>query len=260
MSSTLQTFAPQSVDRIFAILDALSASTSGIRLSEIARMVDAPKSSIVSLLGGMANTGHVQRGDDGLYRLGPRMYSLAMRVVGSLDLAALARPMLEWLEQQTGETALLGALAPAGDVAIYIDKVESHSPLRYTVSLGQQRDLHSTAIGKLLLAYMPAARLEAYVKNAKLTAFTPATLTTPSSLRKELSAVRARGFASTAGDQVVGASAFAAPVFGFQGEFMAGMVIAGPSERMLANQIHHTSCLLDAARRLCELMANGPQP
>jgi DNA-binding IclR family transcriptional regulator len=58
------------------------------------------------------------------------MFSLTMRAVGRLDLASLAHPQLEQLVADTGETALLGALAPSGDVAMYIDKEESHSSVR----------------------------------------------------------------------------------------------------------------------------------
>lgn len=247
--------APQSVERIFSVLDAVVASPGGVRLADLARVTGAPKTSLVGLLAGMVDGGQLRRDAEGRYFLGPRIFSLAMRVVGSLDLAALARPVLEWLSDETGETVLLGALAPSGDVAIYIDKVESRSSLRYTVSLGEQRELYCTAIGKMMLAHMPAAKQNAYLESVDLQAFTRRTLTDLGSLRKELGAIRAGGLAHTHGERVVGADAVAAPVHGFQQEVLAAIVVAGPSERMREGRAHHETCLMEAARRLSESMA-----
>ncbi|HWI80499.1 IclR family transcriptional regulator [Ramlibacter sp.] len=246
------TAAPQSVERILAILEHLAADRSGAGLAQLARSVDAPKTSLIGLLAGMVASGHLTRDGSGVYRLGPRMFSLAMRVVGSLDLSSLARPVLEQLVADTGETALLGALAPSGDLAIYIDKVESRSSVRYTVSLGEQRELYSSSIGKLLLAHMPAARQDSYLRSHPLTSFTAATITSVPALRRELETIRAQGFAQTRGERVVGADAMAAPVYGPGGEVLAALVVAGPSERMRGNWDDCRRHLLAAAARLSQ--------
>jgi DNA-binding IclR family transcriptional regulator len=246
--------APQSVERILAILELLAANRNGAGLAELARSTDAPKSSLIGLLAGMVASGYVTKAPAGGYRLGPRMFSLAMRVVGSLDLASLARPLLERLVADTGETALLGALAPSGDVAIYIDKVESRSSLRYTVSLGEQRELYSSSIGKLLLAHMPPARQDAYLQGHSLKPFTDRTITSVAALREELATIRAQGFAQTRGERVVGADAMAAPVFGAANEVLAALVVAGPSERMRGNWDACRRHLLAAAAQLSQRM------
>lgn len=258
--STASIPAPQSVERILTVLDLLAARGSGVAsLAELSRAVNAPKSSLISLLAGMVATGHLAKDESGLYRLGARTFSLAMRIVGSLDLASLARPVLEWLVQQTGETVLLGALAPSGDVAMYIDKVESQSALRYTVSLGEQRDLYSSAIGKLLLAHLPAPRQEAYLQGHALKQHTAATITSRASLRKELDRIRAQGYALTTGERIVGADAMAAPVFGSAGEVLAAVVVAGPSERMRVQRDVHLQHLTAAAAQLSHRMAAPAQ-
>lgn len=241
---------------MLAVLENLASDPArGATLAELARRTGAPKSSLISLLSGMTEGGHLSKGDDGVYRLGSRMYSLAMRIVGSLDLASLARPLLERLVAETGETVLLGALAPSGDAAMYIDKVESRSALRYTVSLGEQRDLYSSAIGKLLLAYMPAARQDAYLDSHELQQYTQSTLTSPVALRKDLAGIRERGYAVTTGERIVGADALAAPVFGFGNELIAALVVAGPSERMRAHRSAHLQRLLDTAGELSNRMS-----
>jgi len=247
--------APQSVDRIFTILDHLAVQRAGDTLSALARKADAPKSSVISLLAGMIHCGYLERDGKGRYQLAPRMLSLAMRVMAGRELPELARPLLVQLVEQTGETALVGTLASDADVATYIDKVESLNPVRYTVSLGERRELYSSAIGKLLLTHMPPERRDKYLRSQPLRAFTPATITSARKLRVELEAIRESGVSQTHGERVVGASAMAAPVFGARGEFVAGIVLAGPSERMRSRWGHHEAKVRTAAERLSLLVA-----
>lgn len=230
-----RTPAPQSVERIFAILDHLAIEGGGDSLAGIARMADAPKTSMVGLLSGMLGGGYLARDAQGRYTLGPRMLSLAMRVSSRSDVTALARPILVDLARQTGETALLGAMAPEAEVSMYIDKVESTNPVRYTVSLGERRELYASAIGKLLLAHLDKARQEKYLRGNEMRAFTPNTITSVRRLRAELDEIAREGISRTRSERVAGASALAVPVFGADGRLLVGIVLAGPSERMRDN-------------------------
>lgn len=246
--------APQSVDRIFAILDHLAVERTGDSLAGLARRADAPKTSLVGLLAGMVASGYVARDAQGRYTLGPRMHALAMRVTARTDLTAFARPVLVDLVGRTGETALLGALAPDAHVATYIDKVESPNPVRYTVSLGERRELYASAMGKLLLAHFDDASRDAYLRGEKLVAFTPHTITGSRALREELRKIRAEGMSRTHSERVLGASALAAPVFAPGGALKVGLGLAGPSDRMRANRVAFERALREAADRLTALL------
>lgn len=247
--------APQSVDRIFGVIDHLAAESRGDTLAGIARRVNAPKTSMVGLLAGMLEGGYVVRDDAGRYGLGPRMMALAARVTSGADLGTLARPILIELVAKTGETALLGALAPENDVAMYVEKVESLNPVRYTVSLGERRELYSAAIGKLLLAYMDAAPREAYLRAVDFKAFTPKTITSARELRSELDRIRREGISRTDSERVVGASALAVPVLDPHGRLVVGITLAGPSERMRRNRSAFERQLREAAQALGHLVA-----
>jgi IclR family transcriptional regulator, acetate operon repressor len=249
--------APQSVDRIFTILDHLAGDRSGETLAGLARRAAAPKTSLVGLLAGMVAGGYLARDADGRYTLGPRMVTLAMRVTAKADLTSLARPVLTRLVEATGETALLGTLAPDADVAMYIDKVESANPVRYTVALGERRALYCSAMGKLLLAHMGPERREAYIKSERYTAFTPTTITSARAMRAQVDAIRAEGIARTDSELVASASALAAPVFGPGGAFLVGLGLAGPSERMRAKRSAFERALREAARDLTALAAGA---
>lgn len=251
--------APQSVDRIFAVLDHLAAEPAGDTLAGIARRAQAPKTSMVGLLAGMVAGGYVARDGKGQYTLGPSMLTLAMRVAAKADIVTLARPILMQLVSETDETALLGTLAPDGDVSMYIDKVESTNPLRYTVSLGERRELYSSAIGKLLLAYMEKPARERYLRRVRPRAFTANTITSVARLREEVELIARRGISSTNSERIAGASAIAAPVLDAHGQLVVGICLAGPTERVRARHAGLEGAVRESARRLTALLA-GREP
>ncbi len=113
----------------------------------------------MGLLQGLTEEGCLLRDQAGRYRLGPRVRSLALRAAAGEDLALLARPALAKLVEATGETAVLGCFAPEGDMAVYLDRIESHNSIRYAVAVGERRELYCTAMGKVLLAHFPPVRL-----------------------------------------------------------------------------------------------------
>lgn len=183
------------------------------------------------------------------------MVALAISVVAHQELQDLARPVLQRLAGQTGETSLIGTLAPDTDLVMYVDKVESANPVRYTVPLGERRELYASAVGKVLLAHMAPARCDEYLQREKLRAFTPNTITNARALRQELAGIREEGVALTVDERVIGVSALAAPIHGEGGRVIAAIVIAGPSERMRTALRQHKASLRAAAKALSLALA-----
>lgn len=258
-NATVGRTGPQSVGRVFSILESLAGARSGATLTELALKARAPKTSLVGLLAGLAAEGCVERDGDGRYRLGPRFLSLAMQAVSGRDTIELARPFLAGLVEATGETAVLGVLAPDADLAIYLDRIESANPIRYAVTIGERRELHCTAIGKMLLAHFDDDHLARYFKAAPPKRFTASTVTSRAGLLAEISAIRRDGIARTSDERVIGASGIAAPVYGPDGSLVAALLIAGPSERMRTNARRNEAVLLRAAAE-CTALHGGRPP
>lgn len=252
---TARAAAPQSVERIFAILDHLAAHPEGESLAGLARTTGAPKTSLVGLLAGMVESEHLARDDRGTYRLGPRLVSLAMRISSRMDLAALARPVVAELAGRTGETVIVCVLEPASEMAVSIVKVESTNPVRYAVTLGDRRELYCTAAGKALLAFLPPERREAYLRNAVLLPYASKTVTSRKALAAQLEEVRRTGLAYTASERVEGATGFAVPIFGPDGQVLACIMLAVPTQRVGTNRPRLEASLRAAGRRLTELVA-----
>ncbi len=248
---------PQSVGRIFSILNILAEGQAGATLSELAMGIGAPKTSLVGLLAGLTDDDIVERDGAGRYFLGSAFISLAMRTVAGRELLTLARPFLSELVELTGETAVIGTLATDANWLVYLDKVESPNPIRYAVEVGEQRELYCTALGKLLLAYFDKRALKAYLKTTKRTKFTGSTLTEGSELSVALAAIKESGFSRTRDERISGASGFAAPIFSGDGEVVAGLLIAGPSDRMNKNAKNNEKHLRKVAAALTRVLGGA---
>jgi DNA-binding IclR family transcriptional regulator len=162
--------------------------------------------------------------ETGRYRLSPRLVELGNVVLGRLDLRELARPHLQALVQETGETATLSA--PGEHDAVTIDFAHSSSAVQSVAQLGRPSIGHATAAGKVMLAF---GQVE--LPEEPLQAFTPRTIATRDALERELERVRRRGFADARDEREVGLSAVAAPVRGSRGELAGILGVQGPSSR-----------------------------
>jgi len=234
--------APQSVGRILAIFRALANHEGGMTLTALAQHLAAPKTSLVGLLNGLIAGGYLVR-EESSYRIGQEMFLLATQIVGNMRLPELISPSLDRLMAETGETALAGQLAPDEQTLVYFAKSESTHPVRYTAPVGKREELYSTAMGKLLLAYMEPERQKRYLNGRRLYSFTDKTLSDATALLNQLREIRASGVSQTIDERVVGASAVAIAVTRKDGGLLFGLGLAGPTERMITAREAHIKAL-----------------
>ena len=133
------------------------------------------------------------------------------------------------LMEETGETANLG-IADDGEV-VFLSQAETHHPIRAFFPPGERGDMHSSGIGKALLAEMPQRDVERILERKGLTQFTQKTLTSPAALFENLARIRERGWAYDDEERYVGMRCIAAPVRNAFGEAVAGLSISGPAAR-----------------------------
>jgi IclR family acetate operon transcriptional repressor len=212
-----------SSQRAFAILDLLAAE-GPLGTNEIARRLGATASTVSRQLGTLVGAGYAEHDpESGRYRPGIRLLHLANLVLLKLDLRSVARPQLEALVDETGETATLSV---AGEPdAITIDFVPGRHHVQGVTQLGRPSVAHATAAGKIALAF--TGRLP----KPPLRAYTQRTITDPAALDAELERVRRRGYADAYEEREPGLNAIAAPVFGSD-DALAGIVaLQGPLPR-----------------------------
>ena len=217
----------QSVDRAFAVLRRVASTPGGI--SDIARAVELPVSTVARLLGTLESLGAVVRlGDSATYGIGSEIRALADAVDGSESLVARARPLLAELAARTGETSGVSVLE--GDEVVYLDHVETDNEVTLRDWTGVRLPLHVVSSGLVLLAAQPSPTIAAYLAHP-LARFTDRTVTQPARIRRRLATVRSDGSVWTVGEFDDGITSVAAPVVDASGATVAAVHCHGPSYR-----------------------------
>ncbi len=175
------------------------------------------------------------------YRLGVTALRLGNAFLKSLDVREAALPVMQDLARRTGETVNLN-IARDG-YRVCIEKVDSVQAVRHFVELGRPEPLYAGASGKVLLAFLEPAEVEAVIRRG-LRRLTPRTVTDPDRLRAELAEIRRRGYAASVGERVDGASAVSAPVRNGQGQVVAGLTVSGPTYRFTPARVRAFTALV----------------
>lgn len=214
--------------RVLLVLEKLSQQRT-IGLEELSRQIGLAKPTVYRFLLTLQELGYARRAEDERWAITLRMFNVGSRALDHMDLYAAARPVAEELAEELGETIHMGV--PDGDAAVYVLKIESKYHLRMYSRVGRRMPLYCTAIGKVLLAYMPEDEREAALKGVKLTAITQNTITSRAALAAELQRIRARGYALDNEEREEGLHCIGAPVFDFTGKVVATLSVSWPGFR-----------------------------
>ena len=213
------------VDRMMGILGVLERLDSGATIRDLSARLVLPRSTVYRILNTLQGHDMVHRRDNGSYRLGRRLLSLAAHVASSaadFDLAAVSQPFLDRTAAKLGDSVKLSVVD--GDGVLVLAVAQGRRAYALTVAPGQRLPLHAGAAGKLLLAHLPSERL-ATVFSRPLEQLTEHTITDPKRLRAELVRIRKKGRSRDDGESAPGIHAFAAPVTGPGGRVVAALSI-----------------------------------
>ena len=191
---------------------------------------------------------------------GPALVEVGLAVVGSLNVREQARPVMEELAAELGETVHLGVLE--GNQVRYVDAVESERALRVVARTGTLVPAHCTSLGKALLAQMTDEQVaELYPTSAEpFAARTERSITTQAKLLKEVSRARARGYAVNSGETEDDVGSVAVAFRDFAGR-PAAIAVAAPTSRLSVQRISHIGTLMiEAIARTPESTVTAQAP
>ena len=151
-----------------------------------------------------------------------------------LVLRALALPGMRRLHDEENETVNLGQYV--GGELTYVEILESNQLFRTTAAPGQRANLHSTALGKAILAVLPDDQLRSTVESLKLDATTPVTRTNMADLLAEIKAVRERGWSEELGEDSLGVGCVGAAIVAPDGSPIGGISVSAPQARLDAER------------------------
>lgn len=212
------------------VLEELARSPEPLGVSEIARRTGMTKSAAFRVLATLGSRGYVNKQpESSKYSIGSRVFMLADSARRYFDLVRLVRPYLHRLNTKFGETVNLGVLE--GSQVHYVEIVESPKDLRMAARPGSRDSLHSTALGKAMLAYLDDFAMQSLL-DENLVRKTSKTITDPAILRHELSETRMRGYSLESGENEESACCIGAPLFGPFGKVEGAISVAGPADRI----------------------------
>lgn len=242
----------QSVERAFAILDAVAQRPAG--LTALADRLALPKSTVARLLSSLEQVGAVERFDGRRWRVGPSVEAFARTVSPERSLAVLARPTLAELVGSVGEDA--GLALPDGHDVLYVEQVECDHPVQVRDWTGTRAPMHAVPSGLVLMADWPEEAVDAYIARG-LSALTPQTVVDPVRLRERLEDARRDGYAWGREEFVVGINSVAAPVRDAGGHALAAIHAHGPSYRFPARGEEERVArdVVDAAAAISQMLA-----
>ena len=216
----------QSIDRAGEMLARLLESEEPMSLRELAEAADLPKSTASRLLTALERHGLVhQAGERGKLEPGPAILRFAHRGVVERNLVELAQRPLEALCERSGETINLAVPGHGG--VEHLAQVDSVHFLGTGQWVGRTVDYHTTAVGKVLVAYGAAE-----LPPGRLRRTAAATIVDRTALEAEFERVRREAFATAVDELEPGLTAIAAPVHGPTADVIAALAISGPTLRL----------------------------
>jgi IclR family transcriptional regulator, KDG regulon repressor len=243
----------QPVVKAMQVLQLVCEAPGPISLNELVREADLPKTTVFRYLRTLATKRLIEHDETtDRYRPGIGLWRLSHSSNPYEMLRQVCRPYLQELRDKFNETVNLGVIE-AGEV-LYLDIIESRRSLRMQATIGSSGQLHSTALGKILLAFQPKELREKLLPQV-LTPVTARTIVDRKTLFEQIESVRATGYAIDEGEDEEGSCCIAAPILNDKGNAVAAISLSAPETRM-GGALRQTICaqLLSASKSIAELL------
>ena len=225
----------RTVGRVLQLLELLADKRTQIRLVEISAALNMPPSSTHVLAKQLVKYNYIRCDEERRYSQSTGLVALARKVMGGTQLIAIARPYIESLSAETGESVYLGMRTNEG--IVYVDAVEGTSGLVSRTPVGSLRPHHASSAGRVFLAYaVPDSELSKFLGTGALHAYTPRTPTDRADLQRLLAKIRVEGFSvneQALTDKICGVSA---PIFDAESKLAGTLTLSAPDTRFDAKK------------------------
>jgi DNA-binding IclR family transcriptional regulator len=252
----------QAATRVLELVIQVGAHADGARLTELASEVGLSEPTTHRLLRALVDMGFAQQDPaTKRYMLGPRIPALASQMAGGEHLRVVARPVLERLQAETGETVFLAALD--GDEVVIVDCIVTDATLRLGGRPGVRLPIHASSQGKAILAFRDEQDRERILSRLRFTRLTRNTIGSVADLRSDLERVREAGFAVNDQEREPGVRSVAAPICDHTGRAFGAVCVGAPATRWRMDRMigKLAPAAVEAATEISRRAAlGGPEP
>jgi len=233
------------LQRGLRLLHLFSESPRGLTAKQVATLSRLPVSTVHRFLVNLERSGFLNCGGDGMYHLGIACFAIGQAALGQLDIRRLSLPYLQELNHATRETIHL--TVRHGLSAVYVEKLDSPEQLRIHSRIGATVPLYCTAVGKIMLAYMPKEEQDNVVQQLDIKRLTANTVGNLQELQTELYRVRRNGYACDMEEHELHIRCIAAPIWDHDGAVHASLSITAPVVRMTVTRLRQLAPLVQEA-------------
>ena len=245
----------QVIERMISLLDALAEHPDPVSLKELSKATGLHPSTAHRILNDMVLKRFVDRSEPGAYRLGMRLLELGNIVKSRLNVREAALDFMRGLHRKTHQTINLSVRQ--SDEIVYIDRAFSErSGMQVVRAIGGRAPLHLTSTGKLFLSVDDPKAVRAYAIRTGLAGHNKNSITDLAKLERDLSLVRARGYARDNEELELGVRCMAAGIRDDGGRLIAGLSISAPADRL---QEEWLDDLVNTANQISAVLGYAPQ-
>jgi IclR family pca regulon transcriptional regulator len=229
-------YAIETLERGLNVLTLFSNASSELTLTEISRSAELNMTTSLRIASTLEAAGYLRRDPDTKrYRPSLKVLQLGFSALRSMDIRQAARPDLERLSRETGETVSHAVLD--GLEIVYVDRIRNRQIVGVVLGMGSRLPAHCTSMGKAILAFLPDEQLGARLDGSQLKACTANTIANVETLKADLIKVRKQGYAVNNQELAIGLRAVAAPIRGEDGSVVAAINVSGSTETISRSRL-----------------------
>jgi DNA-binding IclR family transcriptional regulator len=204
-------------------------------VSEVARALGFNRASSHRFLSTLQELGYVDKSEQARYSAGMKMLEMGLRLAARLEVRKISKPYMQRLAETFKETVNLG-LYDSFEV-LHVDKIDSLEILRIDARSGSRAPAYCTALGKVILAFLPPDEQAVFFKQVKLRRHGPNTIRSKKMLKAALARIQEKGFAVDDEELSAGLRCVAAPIFDHNDRASYALSISGPAVRLSLKRI-----------------------
>lgn len=230
------------LDKAFAIIELMARSGTAFSINEVVRKLRLNKSTVFNILHTLTDLKVLERGPDGLFRLGTQLYVLGSAAAKGSGLIQTVHPYLVDINRQTRLSAFLGIRSDGH--AVIVDKVDDAYDIKISSEIGMRLSLFAGAGGKALTSALPDEEIDRLLAGAQLKPYTANTITDKRSFKKAVLRTRQEGVAIDREEYIQGIVALAVPLNTCRENLQAAVWIVGLRQQLSEAQVPEFTVLL----------------
>lgn len=216
--------------KVLSILNLYSMDRKVLTVEEMAKLLEMPKSSVYRFVRTLKEHGLLMEHSQGLYKLGFKFLDLANIVRSDLNIAEVARPIMDRLTSDYGETTILSVLSETN--AVCLTTSTPNQTIRVSSEEGKIMPLYCGASSKSILAFQDVSLLDRIIESGQIKRYTDRTLTRREEILENMKLIQEQGYAYSHSELDKGIVSYGFPIRNAKGQVFASLAIVGTEQRM----------------------------